>query len=72
MEFSPLGAVGQTVCFCLPRYPLLSLLNSVLVDVTSYVQTRLAIKWRWNVTEKLHSMYFSRMAYLRLGGLKEV
>lgn len=48
------------------QYFVFSALHSLAIDATRHLQSRLALKWRRNVTCKLHDMYFQRMAYYRI------
>jgi len=51
---------------CAWEYAAVSVLHVLLTETASYAQARLAIKWRRNMTRKLHGMYFSRTAYYKI------
>ncbi|CAJ1352018.1 unnamed protein product [Effrenium voratum] len=48
------------------KYPVLVLLHCLVVDLSAWLQRRLARKWRQNITRKLHRMYFEKQNFYRL------
>ncbi|CAE8590624.1 unnamed protein product, partial [Polarella glacialis] len=48
------------------QYPLLCVLSTAFYDAAGLMRSRLALKWRRNVTAKLHDLYFTRMRYYRI------
>ncbi|CAK0801980.1 unnamed protein product, partial [Prorocentrum cordatum] len=52
--------------WCAWQFSLLAALHSLLADAAGYVQARLALNWRRNVTRKLHDLYFARMSFYKI------
>ena len=53
----------STVLF---RYSLLVLLHCLSINLTGCLQRRLCLKWRQNITRKLHRVYFEKQNFYRL------
>jgi len=48
------------------QYPLFCMVSAVLGQSLDYLRAVVTIKWRRNVTRRLHDLYFSNMSYYRL------